>query len=99
MDIVVNVQNLLKINNVLWENMKKVNLIKMKTGQKGIIAHIDGGTNLEKRLAIMGVRMEKTITKLSAFVMKGPVAIKSGRTVIALGHGMASKIWINLIEK
>jgi len=71
----------------------------MKTGEKGIIAHIDGGTVLEKRLAVMGVRMEKTITKLSSFVMKGPVAIKSGRTVIALGHGMAAKIWINLSEK
>ncbi len=79
--------------------MKKVNLTKMKTGQKGVIAHIDGGSGLEKRLAVMGVRMEKTITKLSAFGMKGPVAIRSGRTVIALGHGMASKIWIDLIEK
>lgn len=79
--------------------MKKVNLTEMKTGEKGIIAHIDGGSGLEKRLAVMGVRMDKTITKLSAFVMKGPVAIKSGRTVVALGHGMASKIWINLVEK
>lgn len=81
------------------ELMKKVNLIKMKTGQKGTIASIDGGTGLEKRLAVMGVRAEKPITKLSAFIMRGPVAIKSGRTVIALGYGMASKIWINLIEK
>ncbi|MFH1063337.1 MAG: FeoA family protein [Candidatus Omnitrophota bacterium] len=79
--------------------MKKINLIKMKKGQKGIIAHIDGGSGLEKRLAVMGISMEKTITKLSAFVMQGPVAIKSGRTVIALGHGMASRIWINLIEQ
>ncbi|MBU1043994.1 MAG: ferrous iron transport protein A [Candidatus Omnitrophica bacterium] len=79
--------------------MRKVNLIKMKTGEKGVIAHIDGGTDLEKRLDVMGVRKEKTITKLSAFVMKGPVAIKSGRTVVALGHGMAAKIWINIIEK
>ncbi len=79
--------------------MKKVNLIKMKTGQRGTIAKIDGGTNLEKRLAVMGVRLDKTIIKLSAFVMRGPVAIKSGRTVVAIGHGMASKIWINLIEK
>jgi ferrous iron transport protein A len=79
--------------------MKKINLINMKKGQKGIIVNIDGGSGLEKRLAVMGVRMEKTITKLSAFVMKGPVAIKSGRTVIALGYGMALRIWINLIEQ
>ena len=79
--------------------MERVNLTKMKAGQKGVIAQIDGGTGLEKRLEVMGIRMDKTITKLSAFVMRGPVAIKAGRTVIAVGHGMASKIWIDLIEK
>jgi Fe2+ transport system protein FeoA len=79
--------------------MGKINLIKMKKGQKGTIAHIDGGSSLEKRLVIMGVHMDKTIIKLSSFVMKGPVAIKSGRTVIALGYGMASRIWINVSEK
>jgi ferrous iron transport protein A len=79
--------------------MKRINLVKMKTGEKGMIVQIDGGSGFEKRLAAMGVTMEKPITKLSAFVMRGPVAIKSGRTVVALGHGMASKVWIELIEK
>ncbi|MFH1460629.1 MAG: FeoA family protein [Candidatus Omnitrophota bacterium] len=78
--------------------MKKINLIQLKAGQKGTVIEIEGGSNLEKRLAVMGVSIGKTITKLSAFLMRGPVAIKSGRTVIALGHGMAAKVWVTLVK-
>ena len=76
--------------------MKRINLVKMKTGQKGKIVQIDGGGGLERRLCVMGVNLDKQIVKLSAFVLRGPVAVKVGRTVVALGHGMASKIWVEL---
>jgi len=79
--------------------MKKVNLIHMKAKQTGVIVEIKGGCALEKRLGTMGVATGKNVTKLSAFLMRGPVAIKVGRTVIALGHGMAAKIWVNLSKK
>ncbi|MCK4993693.1 MAG: ferrous iron transport protein A [Candidatus Omnitrophica bacterium] len=74
--------------------MKRISLIKMKARQTGTILEIEGGSAFEKRLAAMGISIGKHVTKLSAFVMRGPVAIKVGRTVVALGYGMASKVWV-----
>ena len=79
--------------------MKRITLVQMKAGEKGTIAQVDGGSRLEKRLDAMGVRVNTGIIKLSAFVMRGPVAIKAGRTVIAVGYGMASKIWVDVAKK
>ena len=79
--------------------MKRTSLVKMKAKQTGIIIEIEGGSMFEKRLASMGINVGKHVTKLSAFVLRGPVAIKVGRTVIALGYGMASKVWVTLSKK
>ncbi len=79
--------------------MKKTSLVRMKAKEIGTIVEIEGGSIFEKRLAAMGITIGKHVTKLSAFVMRGPVAIKVGRTVVALGYGMASKVWVNLNKK
>ena len=79
--------------------MKTVNLVQMKSGQKGKIVQIEGGTAFENRLSSLGIGLNKNVTKLSAFVMRGPVAIRVGRTVIALGYGMAAKIMVELEKK
>ena len=79
--------------------MKRINIIEMKARQTGTIIEIEGGCAFEKRLAAMGINAGKHVTKLSAFVMRGPVAIKVGRTVVALGYGMASKVWVNPNKK
>ncbi len=71
----------------------------MKAGERGTVVQIDGGAGFEHRLSAMGVSTGKSIIKLSAFVMRGPVAIRAGRTVIALGYGMAAKIWVESAKK
>ncbi|MBN1914013.1 MAG: ferrous iron transport protein A, partial [Candidatus Omnitrophica bacterium] len=77
----------------LIKNMgKKISLLLMKEKQKGKISLIDGGFALRNRMMSMGLYEGREITKLSHFALRGPVAIKVGRSVIALGHGMASKI-------
>jgi len=40
----------------------------------------------------MGLYVGKEITKLSYIGLRGPVVIRVGRSVLALGHGMAAKI-------
>ncbi|MBI4845480.1 MAG: ferrous iron transport protein A [Candidatus Omnitrophica bacterium] len=76
--------------------MKKVTLVEMKSKEKGVIIKVEGGHALEKRLSVMGLNLNRRITKLSTFAFRGPVAVRIGRSVVALGHGMASKIWIEL---
>lgn len=76
--------------------MKRVSLIKMKAGQKGRVVEVAAGIGLQDRLMSMGIYEGKEITKFSHFALRGPVAIKVDRTVLALGHGMASKIIVEI---
>ncbi len=72
--------------------MKKLSLIQLKENQKGIVAEISAGHGLTGRFMSMGIYKGREITKLSNFALRGPIAIKVGRSVLALGFGMASKI-------
>ena len=76
--------------------MKKLSLIKMKKNQKGKVYEVTGGGNLSNRLMSMGIYQGCTITKLSHFALRGPVAVRIVRTVIALGHGVASKVMVEI---
>lgn len=75
---------------------KKVSLIQMKENRKGRIVEISGGAALQSRLMSMSIYKGREITKLSHFAMRGPVAIKVGRAVLALGHTMADKIIVEV---
>jgi len=72
--------------------MKKSSLLQIKENEKVKILEILGGSNLEKRLMSMGVYKDKELIKVSHIGLKGPVVIKVGRTILALGHGVAAKI-------
>ena len=74
--------------------MKKISLEKMKANHKGKVVEISGGVNLQNRLMNMGVYKGREVTKLGHIGLKGPVIIKTGRSILALGHGMAAKIII-----
>ena len=72
--------------------MKKVSLVHLKPDHKGKISEIMGGASLQNRLMSMGIYVGKEITKLSYIGLRGPVVIRVGRSVLALGHGMAAKV-------
>ncbi len=72
--------------------MKKVTLVQMKEKQKGVILEIPAGAALQNKLMSMGIYKGREISKISHIGLKGPAAIKVGRSVMVLGHGMASKI-------
>jgi len=42
----------------------------------------------------MGVYKGKPVVKLSHIGLQGPVVIKAGRSILALGHSVAEKIII-----
>ncbi|MBU0549838.1 MAG: ferrous iron transport protein A [Candidatus Omnitrophica bacterium] len=78
--------------------MMTLDLTQLKTGQKGIIVEIQGGTGLINRLESMGIRAGKNVTKISAQLWKGPQTIKLDNLQIAIGFRMARKILLK-IEK
>lgn len=76
--------------------MKKISLVYIKSNEKVKILEISGGSNLESKLLSMGVYKGKEVTKLSHIGLRGPVVIRSGRSILALGHSVAAKV---IVEK
>ncbi|MDD5730065.1 MAG: FeoA family protein [Candidatus Omnitrophica bacterium] len=76
--------------------MRKLPLAKLRDNQKARIIEIQAGKALVNRYMSMGIYPGREVTKLSQFMLRGPVAIKVGRTVLALGYGMAHKIIVEL---
>jgi len=74
--------------------MKTISLVHLKPSHKGKVLEILGGAGLQHRLMSMGLYVGKDITKLSYIGLRGPVVIRVGRSVLALGHGMAAKIMV-----
>ena len=72
--------------------MKKISLVHIKANERAKVLEVLGGSNLESKLLSMGVYKGKQVIKLSHIGLRGPVVIKSGRTILALGHGVAEKI-------
>jgi len=72
--------------------MKEMSLAQIKANRKGKILEVLGDANLQNKLMNMGVRSGKEFTKLSHIGLEGPVVIKVGRSILALGHSIASKI-------
>lgn len=50
------------------------------------------------RLAALGIRPGKRVTKVSSMLMRGPVTVKVDRSQIAVGFGMANRVIVELDE-
>jgi len=72
--------------------MKKSTLLELKVSRKARILAVSGNEKLISRLMSLGFYPGREITKVGHIGLHGAVTIKIGRTVMALGHGMAGKI-------
>ncbi|MCX5711233.1 MAG: FeoA family protein [Candidatus Omnitrophica bacterium] len=74
----------------------KISLIKAKKNYRGKIAEIAASPATQNKFMSLGLYKGREIAKISHFALRGPVTVKVGRSVIALGHSMASKIILEL---
>jgi len=72
--------------------MRKLSLLQMRENQKVKVLEISGGRILQHKMMSMGIYPGREITKMSHFALRGPVTVRVGRSVLALGHGVAAKI-------
>ena len=68
----------------------------LRPEESGIVYEIKGGQGLTNRLNALGVRTGKKITKISSMLLHGPVTIRVDRTRVAIGFGMAAKIFVEV---
>lgn len=80
------------------EQKKKLVLNVMKNEQSGVVVAIDGGGGMRKRLEALGIHLGSRIKKKSSLIGFGPVIVSVGNTEIAIGYGMASKIFVEIDE-
>ena len=74
--------------------MKRLSLTQLKPNRKGRVVEVSGGPNLQDKLMHMGIFKGKEVTKLSHIGLRGPVVLKTGRSILALGHSIAVKVMV-----
>ena len=75
---------------------KQVTLTQMYSGQSGIVVQVQGGHGMVSRLAALGIRPGKRVTKISSMIMGGPVTVAVDRAQIAIGFGMANRVIVEV---
>jgi len=73
-----------------------INLIELEDGQCGTIISLNGGRNLTKRLADLGISPGTIITVLRGSLFSGPVQVEVSGSKLVLGRGLATKILVEL---
>jgi ferrous iron transport protein A len=74
----------------------KLDLTQMQPGESGVITEIHGGHGFERKIQSMGIRPGKRIIKVSSHFWRGPQTIEIGNLQVAIGFGMAKKIFVQV---
>lgn len=74
-----------------------ITLVELKNGRNAIIKRIDGGPGLKNRLEVMNIREGKKVKKTCSAPLHGPVIIEINGCKMAIGRGMADKVWVEEI--
>ncbi|MDI6643252.1 MAG: metal-dependent transcriptional regulator [Candidatus Hodarchaeaceae archaeon] len=63
-------------------------------GRKGIISHISGGRGASQRLADLGLTPGTEVMVVKSAIFHGPLMVRVRGTTLAIGRGLASKIFV-----
>jgi DtxR family Mn-dependent transcriptional regulator len=81
---------------------RKENLValsELKAGQGGKIQFIRGGHNVLQRLLDMGLTPSTKITLVKAAPFEGPIEVSVRGSKLAIGRGIASKVFVEPVPK
>jgi len=73
-----------------------ISLVDMEPGETGIVVSIEGGSGATRRIQSMGVRIGKRIKKIGARFWRGPQSVLVDNFKVAIGMGMAAKIFVEV---
>jgi len=73
-----------------------VDLTQMLPGENGVVAEIQGGYGLMRKIQTMGIRPGKKIAKVSSHFWRGPQTVQIDKVQFAIGFGMAKRILIQI---
>ena len=76
-----------------------LSLAACKSGAAYRVVAIRGGPGLELRLRHLGLSQGQTLRKRSGQFFRGPVVIRVQSTELAIGHRMASSIFVEPVHE
>ena len=71
-----------------------VPLTVLREGEKAVVAHTSGGIGVVRRLSEMGLTPGCEITIKRKCSFRGPIEIEVRGVALALGYGLASRIFV-----
>ena len=71
-----------------------VSLLDLDSGKTARISDMDEGYGFQKKLSSLNLRIGKKIRKITTQPFRGPVVVEVDNTKVALGQGMAGKIFV-----
>jgi len=77
------------------DNKKIISLVEVPSEHEIVLAAIEGGRGIKKRLTDMGLK-EGAKFKVLHCQGRGACIVRVGNTRLVLGHGMAQKIFVKL---
>jgi ferrous iron transport protein A len=78
----------------MTDEKNEIALTEIKDGQEATVSAIYGGKGMVERLTSMGIRPGKRITRFCSMYMHGPVTVRIDNVQLALGRGLADKIFV-----
>jgi len=75
-----------------------ISLTSLCEGECGIITHTFGGFGFVRRLAEMGLTPGTEVRLLRKCSFHGPVEIETRGVALAIGYGLASKIFVRVLK-
>jgi ferrous iron transport protein A len=77
--------------------LEKMPLDKLAPGEHGCVSALDGGRGLVQRLTAMGL-LPGTKVEMLKKDSHGPMIVRIRETRVALGRGMAHRVWISTTD-
>lgn len=74
----------------------EIPLSKLKKGRTGIVRYLEGGRGFQEKVFCLGIRIGKQTKVVSSQPIGGPLVIEVDNFQVALGRGMAEKIFVEV---
>jgi len=91
------------MSSASYENIERImnmiSLVEMKVNRTGIIKSLGEGVQFQAKMNSLNVRIGKKLKKISNSILKGPVVVEVDNTRVAIGWGMAKKVFLEVIDE
>ena len=76
-----------------------ISLENAVNGKTYRVCELEGGEDFKLRLKNLGIVVGRTLTRIHSHPFRGPVTVKVHNSKVAIGHGMARRIFLEEVEE